>query len=99
MSGVPGAAGNNDPGFGKNGKVFVSQEVYTSRGANVRNAVFGTYAHEVGNILDAKINPNPPNYESNYPNANPVDPVTGVLDGDAGANVERCVFGSLQYPS
>ncbi len=104
-SSVAAADGSNIPNFGKNGKVLVSSEMYHSTGANVRKAVFGTYAHETANILDGKTNPNPPNppgYERVYGDpVNPPgrDPVTGVGgDTDTGANTERCLFGSLQYP-
>ena len=91
-AGVASASGSNNPRRGRYGTVYVASELYGSTGANVQNAVYGTFAHELGNILDAHLNPAAANYEANY--GNPTDPV----DSDTGAAVERCLFGSLQYP-
>jgi hypothetical protein len=92
-------AGINNPGLGPNGTVYVAADIWNSRGSNAIRAIHGTYAHEKANILDAQINPPNPNanqnarpYQRTY--GNPNDPE----DADTGAAVERCMFGSLQYP-
>ncbi len=94
MSGVAGADGNNNPTRGRHGTAYVPTEVFTSNTPNSLNAIYGTFVHETGNILDARLNPHSSaaNYEANY--GNPTD----VVDTDTGAALERCVFGSLQYP-
>src|SRR5690606_19406254 len=90
LSNVPAAMGSSDPFFGSRGKVFVSSETYHARTANVRNAVFGTYAHEVAIILDIRLNPNEPAATYGRVYGDQANPPDG--DTDTGANVERCLF-------
>lgn len=85
----------NAPGEGRSGKVYVSKEFSESTGSNALNAIYGSYAHELGNILDAKINPSGTRtrpYQNVYGDKD--DPT----DKDTGAAVERCIFGALQGP-
>jgi hypothetical protein len=76
--------------------VYVSSETFYSNGPNVTNAIFGTFAHELANILDEK--DNPPGTTGGqawgYTYGDPNDP----RDKDTGAQVEECMYGSLQYP-
>jgi hypothetical protein len=61
---------------------------------NTWNAIFGTYAHELGNILDRRLNPNQTPEKRGRTYGNEKDP----HDTDTGAAIEKCIFGSLQYP-
>jgi len=94
MSGVAQAEANNNPWLGRFGTVYVSSEEFNATTANTLNAIYGSYVHESGNILDARLNPYSPQgqYEHNY--GNPHDP----NDTDTGAALKTCVFGSMQYP-
>lgn len=92
VSGVSGAAGSNDPNHGPHGTVFVAKEIYNSKGPNATNAIYGTFVHELGNILDERLHPNSPTYGRDYGNPQATD------DTDTGAALEKCLFGSLQYP-
>jgi hypothetical protein len=94
ISGVGGADGSSRVDRGRYGTVYVASEVFNSNTSNTLNAIYGTFAHELGNMLDARLNPNvsQEKYMRNY--GNPNDPV----DTDTGAALERCLFGSLQYP-
>ena len=58
------------------------------------NAIYGTYAHELGNVLDIRLNPKAPQAQYGRTYGNPKD----AVDTDTGAAIERCIFGSLQYP-
>ena len=91
------SVGWNAVGKGPNGTAYMaSDSIFHSTGPNAANAIAGTFIHELGNILDAKVNPtgvSGKHYESTY--GNPHDPE----DIDTGAALERCVFGGqLQYP-
>ena len=91
-------AARNQPGldFGPNGTVYISSEIFYSNGANATNAIFGSYAHELANILDEKDNlpgtTGGQGWGRTY--GGPHDP----QDKDTGAQVEECMYGSLQYP-
>lgn len=91
-----GSVAWNAPNLGPNGTVFVASDtIYHSGGTNGLNAIFGSFAHELGNILDEKMNPPGTTgqpYGRTY--GDPNDP----NDTDTGAQLEECVFGSLQYP-
>ena len=91
------ADGCNAPNSGPKGTVFVSSNMFWSNEPNVMNAIYGTYAHELGNILDANLNPPGTSgqpYERTY--GNPQEPEG---DPDTGAQVEICLFGTQQYPN
>jgi YD repeat-containing protein len=74
--------------------IYISKDVFNSTSANAMKAIFGTYAHELGNILDITINPSPPPGTLGRTYGDPND----TEDTDTGAAVEKCLFGSLQYP-
>jgi hypothetical protein len=68
------------------------------------NAIFGTYAHELANMIDyrsggTQVIPGPHGNETRFgdPNGIPI-PESNERDYDTGANVENCMFGSLQQP-
>ena len=90
------ATGSSNPGFGKFGKVYIDSGTFQGRTPNTMNAIYGTYAHETANISDIKLNPKEPSATYGRVYGDKVNPPGG--DTDTGANVERCVFGSLQYP-
>lgn len=97
MAGGP-AVGWNAPSLGAHGTVYeASDTIFHASGPNTLNAIFGTFAHETGNILDERMNPpgttNGQPYGKTY--GDPNDP----QDQDTGAQVEECIFGSLQYPN
>lgn len=94
ISGVPSADGSSRPFRGRHGTVYVASEVFTGNTPNTLNAIYGTYVHELGNVLDIRLNPNVPQAQYGRTYGNPTDPD----DTDTGAALERCVFGSLQYP-
>ena len=97
MAGTPAVAWNQ-PYAGPHGTVFISKELYNSTGSNTLNAIYGTYAHELANILDERLNP--PGTTGGQPYGrtygNPFEPEG---DSDTGAQVEICMFGSMQYPN
>ncbi len=95
LSGTGAATGGSDPFYGKHGKVVIESATYNSRSWNSRKAVFGTFAHETANILDMRTNPNEPAATYGKVYGDPND----AFDDDTGAKVERCLFGSLQYPA
>jgi hypothetical protein len=96
VSGVSQAVGSSRPFSGRFGTVLIDSGTFNGSTPNTMRAIWGTYAHEAGNILDIRLNPNAPQsrYGRNY--GDRVNPPGG--DTDTGANIERCVFGSLQYP-
>ena len=81
------------PSLAQNGTIFIPTE--TVAGGNM-NAIFGDYAHELGNLLDFQINRynGPVRTEQNYGNP---DPKTNFGDPDTGSRVEVTIFGSPQY--
>jgi RHS repeat-associated protein len=93
-SGVASAVGSSAPFKGAHGTVYVASGVFNGNTPNTLNAIYGTYAHELGNILDIRLNRHvsQAKYGRNY--GNPKDP----QDTDTGAALEKCIFGSLQYP-
>ena len=93
MSGAPYSVGNSGPA-GPYDTVYIAREVFFGNTPNTLNAIYGTFVHELGNILDIRLNPNPPSGQLGMTYGNPNDP----LDKDTGAALETCVFGSLQYP-
>lgn len=105
-TGLTTLAGINEPTLGKNGTVYIAADTLNSKGSNALKAIYGTYAHEKGNILDAKIN-NPTGgiqgghgrpYEQTYGDPNRANSNTNDKDTDTGSAIERCIFGSLQFP-
>jgi len=74
--------------------IYVARDVFNGNTPNTMNAIFGTYAHELAIILDIKLNPNPPPGTLGFTYGDPNDPE----DKDTGAAVEKCLFGSLQWP-
>jgi hypothetical protein len=87
----------NNPTLGPTGTVFIASGTFNSNGPNTLNAIFGTYADELGNILDENMNPSGTTggqpYGGTY--GNPSEP-NG--DWDTGQQIEDCIFGSPQYP-
>ena len=94
-SGVREALGSSTS-RGPNDTVLIAAELINGNSPNTLNAIFGTYVHELGNILDIRLNPNVPAQDYGRIFGDHVNPPNG--DTDTGANLERCVFGSLQYP-
>jgi hypothetical protein len=94
MAGQPATAWNQ-PDNGPLGVIYISTDLVFSNGSNVENAIFGSYAHELANILDERLNPpgttNGQPYGGTY--GNPREPQG---DPDTGAQVEICIFGALQ---
>jgi RHS repeat-associated protein len=88
-----GAAAWNQPDKGPHGTVYIAKGGFYSNGPNAENANYGSYAHELANILDGKLNPQGTTggqpYEGTYGQAN--DP----WDADTGAQVEECMFGGF----
>ncbi len=76
-------AGQNDPNFGPRGTIFVAKENLNSPN---ENAFPGTYAHELANTVDYRINGSERTYGSR-----------SLRDHDTGAHVETIMFGDLQY--
>ncbi|HXJ11516.1 MAG TPA: hypothetical protein VNH19_04525 [Candidatus Limnocylindrales bacterium] len=93
-----GSVGWNKPDLGPHGTVYVaSNTIFDATGPNTLNAIFGTFAHELGNILDERMNP--PGTTNGQPwggtYGNPHEP---NLDWDTGQQIEDCIFGGPQYP-
>jgi hypothetical protein len=84
MKQLHNATGQNDPNFGPRGTIFVAKENFNSPN---KNAFFGTYAHELANMVDYRINGSETTYGS----------PTIRRDHDTGAHVETIMFGDLQY--
>lgn len=84
------------PRVGPHGTVLMAAELVNGNSPNTLNAIFGTYVHELGNILDIRLNPDVPAEDYGRIFGDRINPPDG--DTDTGANLERCVFGSLQYP-
>jgi hypothetical protein len=82
---------NSDTYQAKDGTIFIPTETV---GSGNMNAIFGDYAHELGNLLDVQIN-GFKGHEENYGNP---DPKTNFGDPDTGMKVEVTIFGSPQYP-
>ena len=74
--------------------IYIARDVFNGNTPNTMNAIFGTYAHELGIILDIKLNPSPPPGTLGFTYGDPNDPE----DKDTGAAIEKCLFGSLQWP-
>lgn len=94
-SGVREAYGSSTS-RGPNGTVLIAAELINGNTPNTLNAIFGTYVHELANILDIRLNPDVPAVDLGRIFGDHRNPPDG--DTDTGANIERCVFGSLQYP-
>ena len=94
-SGVREAYGSSTS-RGPNGTVLIAAELVNGNTPNTLNAIFGTYVHELANILDIRLNPDVPAVDLGRIFGDHINPPDG--DTDTGANIERCVFGSLQYP-
>ncbi|MFL6207478.1 MAG: RHS repeat-associated core domain-containing protein, partial [Pyrinomonadaceae bacterium] len=86
------ADGTVDAFKGRNGTIYIASEVFNGNTPNTMNAIFATYAHETANKLDIRLNWGKANAGWTY--GNPKD----TWDTDTGAAVERCLFGSPQYP-
>jgi hypothetical protein len=82
---------NSDTYQAKDGIIFIPTETV---GSGNMNAIFGDYAHELGNLLDVQVN-GFKGHEENYGNP---DPKTNFGDPDTGMRVETTIFGSPQYP-
>ena len=74
--------------------IYIARDVFNGNTPNTKNAIFGTYAHELGVILDIKLNPSPPPGTLGMTYGDPNDPE----DKDTGAAIEKCLFGSLHWP-
>jgi RHS repeat-associated protein len=81
-------AGFNAPSSGPYGTVYIASDIFYGSTPNTLNAIYGTYVHELGNILNYTLNGSERTY------GNPSDPT----DTDTGSALEKCVFGSLQNP-
>jgi hypothetical protein len=82
--------GAPDAGRGDNGTAIIAKEVF--EGGHIK-AVYGTYAHELGNILDIKLNPSGANGRTIGRTYG--DHSGRVRDTDTGSAIERCIFGGL----
>jgi hypothetical protein len=92
--GFPNIVGENIPTNGPNGTVYIASGKFHANGPNELNFIFGTFAHETGNILDEKLNPSGTTGGQGYGKTygDPHDP----YDQDTGAQIEECIFGALQ---
>src|SRR5207248_11247957 len=91
-SGTP-PMGWNAPKKGKNGTVYIASEIYKSQVPYAGMAIAGIFVHELGNILDAELNPsNDGKYEAHYGNKN------STFDKDTGFAFQLCVFGTFWTP-
>jgi len=88
-SGVPEAWGSSQPFSGPHGRVLIASEAWSMQSPEF---LFSLYAHELGNILDIRLNPDSANrgYTYGFPN----DPE----DKDTGNAIDRCMFGSSPRP-
>jgi RHS repeat-associated protein len=88
------SSGRNNPTAGPFGTAYVASDtVFHASGPNVLNAIMGTFAHELGNMLDERLNPpGTTDRDYGYTYGDPQDP----FDHDTGAQIEECVFGDLQ---
>ena len=79
------------------GVIYISNELFHSTGSNAMNAIYGTYTHELGNLLDFRLYGDPKT--THYGDAT-VDPKDPNKDHDTGSQLEKCVFGAEQkrYP-
>ena len=92
--GVPDASGYPmQPLMASKGTIYVASEWAQSDSPNAMNAIEGSYAHELANLLDLQVNGL--GKEQTYGNG---DPHTNYNDTDTGMRVEVEVFGAPQYP-
>jgi hypothetical protein len=69
--------------------VFIASETYNGTASNTLDEIYRTYAHELGNILDIRLNPNvsQARYGRVYGDPN------SAIDTDTGEAIEECVIG------
>jgi hypothetical protein len=88
--------GSSRPFSGRFGIVLIDRGTFNGTTPNTMRAIWGTYAHEASNILDIRLNPNVSQSRYGRIYGDRINPPNG--DTDTGANIERCIFGSLQSP-
>jgi RHS repeat-associated protein len=89
------AVGSNNPSCGPNGTTYIANTL-CNKARNAMNAFWGTYVHELGNLLDEELNYHG---QPGFSYSTYGDPNSPDKDRDTGAALERCVFGKLQYPN
>jgi hypothetical protein len=52
---APTVVGENNPNLCPNGTVYIANEIFNC--PNTLNAIFGTFVHELRNVLDEQMNP------------------------------------------
>jgi RHS repeat-associated protein len=92
--GFPNVVGENNPHLGPNGTVYIASNKFHANGPNELNFIFGTFAHETGNILDETLNP--PGTTGGQIYGKTYGDLNDDYDTDTGAQIEECIFGALQ---
>lgn len=87
-----GAVGENQPFNGPHGTVLVANEAWNENINTTPSLIAEVYTHELGNILDERLNPNVPQSKFGRTYGNPHD-----TDTDTGRALSRCVFPTFKF--